>query len=343
MRLENSIGLVVVLLISVVLPRAAFTEPISAAGEIGLIPLDSFDHAENWKPIWQFCDPEVIYTANCTPDDDSGVAGKLEYRILKNRGYVGLAAVRPMLLPGKPERLKIRVYGDGTSNSIVLRIVDAGGETHHVNTGAVTSLGWQEVDVPIDQPEHLSFGGDQNHVLDYPLYFSQILIDRLPEGQEGTIFFADLACVSVVQMHESWSAQLSVRNPYNVLDLDESLSALLEVRSYLAPKREIGVVWKVVTPDGTVVHQEAFPLSVGLHPCRIEIAVPVLEAGFYWLRAETVLDNLRKSVEEPIGLIRKSLWPRPVNQDAFFCINVHDRYTSRELPVLSWAQVGAIR
>jgi beta-lactam-binding protein with PASTA domain len=105
--------------------------------------------------------------------------------------------VHPLSLAEQPNTISAWVYGDGSGHYLNVWIEDAEGENWSIHLGQVDSAGWQEMagilDPTLPWPSgHLS--GPDNGVMDYPVRFYALVLDRPGSGpQSGQIYIDDIS------------------------------------------------------------------------------------------------------------------------------------------------------
>jgi len=108
-------------------------------------------------------------------------------------GYVYAPINCAIPLPGKPIALVIPIYGDGSQHTFAYRFVDKTGEVFQGGIGAITWKGWKEVTLPLTEQSTFSWGGNQDHKIDYPIHLSQLIIDKNSNSLplKGEIYLGD--------------------------------------------------------------------------------------------------------------------------------------------------------
>jgi hypothetical protein len=98
---------------------------------------------------------------------------------------------------GEPNAISLWVYGDGSGHFLNVWIEDAKKQVWSVHLGRVGPAGWQEMTGRIapDRPwpsGHVS--GPQDEVIDYPIRFYGLVLDRPAAGPKaGTIYLDELS------------------------------------------------------------------------------------------------------------------------------------------------------
>lgn len=104
---------------------------------------------------------------------------------------------RPLSLAGQPNRFSAWVYGDESGNYLNIWVQDADGETWAVHLGQIGAPGWRsmtgELDADASWPSgHVS--GPDNGIVDYPITFYAIVVDRVGSGaHSGEIIIDDIS------------------------------------------------------------------------------------------------------------------------------------------------------
>jgi serine/threonine protein kinase len=105
--------------------------------------------------------------------------------------------VRPLDLGGQRNAIGAWVYGDGSGHYLNAWVRDAQGEIWSVHLGRVGGPGWQQMvgtlDANLPWPSgHVS--GPENGVIDYPVSFHALVLDRPGGGpQSGQIYIDDIS------------------------------------------------------------------------------------------------------------------------------------------------------
>jgi len=98
---------------------------------------------------------------------------------------------------GKPNTLHAWVYGDGSGHFLSFWIQDAAGQVWSVHMGQVGEPGWHEMAGAIDPGRPWPSGpvsGPDNGVIDYPIRFYGIVLDRPDRGPlNGQIYIDDIS------------------------------------------------------------------------------------------------------------------------------------------------------
>ncbi len=103
---------------------------------------------------------------------------------------------QPRSIGGQPNYFSAWVYGDGSSHFLNLWIQDAAGEIWAVHLGRVGSAGWQQKSGYLAPGQEWPSGhisGPDNGVVDYPVKFYALVLDRPGGGaSQGTIYIDDI-------------------------------------------------------------------------------------------------------------------------------------------------------
>lgn len=143
---------------------------------------------------------------------------------------IALSGVAPHFLAGNPSEFRCFVYGDGSNQSLRLRLSDASGECFQYNLCKLDFKGWRQVSCNIARNDG-HWGGNGNGKVDLPLTFDSLLVDSDIEPFVSDVFFDDLSYVTVADPAEAlqvtadsgwfgdvvfsdkpWSLKLTVRN-----------------------------------------------------------------------------------------------------------------------------------
>ena len=173
--------------------------------------LDRFDE----KNEWQVSGTESTrLTVAPAPEQerDGRASTHLVYKLRQDdvKSYVSMS--RPIPLPGRPVRLGLWAYLDGSPNSLRVELVDATGQIHAYQLGYMTSIGWRwmEHDIGTGMYHHSGANDGRLHL---PLRFHRLILRRYyghkPRKSGGEIYLQDLTVVTDVP--ESDTVLLDVR------------------------------------------------------------------------------------------------------------------------------------
>jgi hypothetical protein len=105
--------------------------------------------------------------------------------------------VNPTSLAGQPDAVGAWVYGDGSGHYLNVWLQDAQNQIWSVHLGKVAGSGWRQMAGKLDPSlgwpaGHVS--GPDNGVVDYPVRFYALVLDRPGNGpQKGRIFIDDVS------------------------------------------------------------------------------------------------------------------------------------------------------
>jgi serine/threonine protein kinase len=122
-------------------------------------------------------------------------AAKLRYDF-PTTGDDYVVFIRSLSLAGQPNTVGAWVYGDGSGHYLNAWIQDAQNEIWSVHLGKVGGPGWQQVtgNLAPNQPwpsGHIS--GPENGVVDYPVRFYALVLDRPGGSRSGYIYIDDVS------------------------------------------------------------------------------------------------------------------------------------------------------
>lgn len=105
--------------------------------------------------------------------------------------------LRRVSLAGQPDRFSAWVYGDGSGNYLNLWVEDAEGETWAVHLGEIGGPTWRSMTGVLDPAAAWPSGhvdGPDNGVVDYPIAFRGLVLDRVGSGpRSGQIVIDDIS------------------------------------------------------------------------------------------------------------------------------------------------------
>ena len=171
-------------------PRPTRTpQPTSAPASGALITFEQFG---SWRRGDQ---PYGELTQTREQVHSGSYAAKLRYDFpAVQNDYV--VFVRSLSLGGQPNTIGAWVYGDGSAHYLNVWIQDAQNEIWSVHLGRVGSPGWRQISGAIDPNlswpwDHVS--GPDNGVIDYPIRFHALVLDRVEGQRSGQIYIDDIS------------------------------------------------------------------------------------------------------------------------------------------------------
>jgi len=151
---------------------------------------------EQWG-AWQRGDQPYGELTQSEEQAKSGrYSAKLRYDFpVTDEDYV--VFVRPIGLAGQPNRVAAWIYGDGSGHYLNIWVQDAQDEMYSVHLGRIGAPGWQQMAGTLAPnlawpSGHLS--GPDNGVVDYPVRFYALVVDRPGGGpRSGQIYVDDIS------------------------------------------------------------------------------------------------------------------------------------------------------
>ncbi|HET92070.1 MAG TPA: hypothetical protein ENN99_15220, partial [Chloroflexi bacterium] len=170
-------------------PTATTTPPATSAPASGA--LITFEQWDSWRRGDQ---PYGELTQTSEQVHSGSYAAKLRY-FFPASGDDYVVFLRPLSLSGQPNTIGAWVYGDGSGHLLNAWIQDAQNQVWSVHLGKVGSPGWQQLVGNIaNRPwpsGHIS--GPDNGVIDYPIKFFGLVLDRISGPQNGQIYIDDIS------------------------------------------------------------------------------------------------------------------------------------------------------
>jgi serine/threonine protein kinase len=155
--------------------------------------LFTFEDGVNWR---RGDEPYGELTQSSEQLHSGSYAAKLSYDFpVTDRDYV--VFLKPVSLAGQPDSFGAWVYGDGSGHYLNYWVQDAQNQIWSVHLGPVGGPGWRQMvgklDPSLPWPSgHVS--GDDNGVVDYPVRFYALVLDRPGSGpQSGQIYIDDIS------------------------------------------------------------------------------------------------------------------------------------------------------
>ncbi|NLE99471.1 MAG: serine/threonine protein kinase [Anaerolineales bacterium] len=171
----------------------ATTTPVEPTKPPASGALFTFEEWASWRRGDQ---PHGEFTQTSEQVHSGSYAAKLAYNFpASDQDFVVFA--RPASLAGQPDTLGAWVYGDGSGHYLNYWVQDAQDEIWSVHLGKVGGAGWKQMvgrlDPSLPWPSgHIS--GSDNGVVDYPVRFYALVLDRPGSGpQTGQIYVDDLS------------------------------------------------------------------------------------------------------------------------------------------------------
>lgn len=118
-------------------------------------------------------------TTAASPDHTEGSAAlKLGYDLTAGSAEAGWLSSAPSFEPTAYSALRLDYKGDGTFNTLYLRLRDATGEIFYYRVGTLDSTQWATSTVDLTAAASSSTGGNANGVLDAPLSLYRLVVVR---------------------------------------------------------------------------------------------------------------------------------------------------------------------
>jgi hypothetical protein len=99
-------------------------------------------------------------------------------------------ATGPNDIVGLPRTLQVDVQGNTGWRPLYLQVRDSTGEIFHYWIGHVANGGWETRTVDLTSPPTATMWGDRDGILDLPVSFFKIVVDRRPEAADPHVDFA---------------------------------------------------------------------------------------------------------------------------------------------------------
>ena len=142
-------------------------------------------------------------------------AVRIAYEFVPKEGlqYVGCGLDIPLL--GQPQRATFWMRSDRSQLPVMVRVVDATGETLQFAAGTLSEEGWQRFECPLAQPV-VTWGGNADSRLDLPLVLGEIIVDHGPGAASGEVLLDDITYVTEAEPYELLSVAMQSDEPGNV-------------------------------------------------------------------------------------------------------------------------------
>ncbi len=147
---------------------------------------------------WQLGDqPNGSFTQSSEKVHGGSFSGKLSYNLPDNEGdFVVFLRQPPSPMGGQPTVVRIWVYEDGSGHFLNGLLRDSQGERWQVSFGRLTNQGWTQREAIIGANQPWPSGhwdGPANGVIDYPVAFAGLVLDRVDGPLSGAIYIDDLS------------------------------------------------------------------------------------------------------------------------------------------------------
>ena len=132
-----------------------------------------------------------------TADSDDSTEGdsslEVSYDVTGGLAELGFDPLQAPVIPAPASALTVDLRGDGSYNTVYLRVRDRSGETFVHRVDAMRSTQWQTLIVDLTAEPVTRDGGDGNGVMDAPLTVAGVLVVRNGEQPPtGTFALDDL-------------------------------------------------------------------------------------------------------------------------------------------------------
>lgn len=209
--------------------------------------------------------------------------GRLKYtRVLPHEGHVGVQLTydfastnndyvvflpdESVPIPDDSYALGLWVYGDGSGNTLRIRLVDAEGEILQYRLGTVSAAGWRLIQTPVGESvaEWNQISKDGNGTLDFPVRFHSLILDDSSDRfvGDGTVYIDTLIAISG---SEAYNFQL--QHGDNAIDV---LWAPISVRARLASASNTARLIRIDGAQQSITSQDQY-LSLNLGPDPIYV------------------------------------------------------------------------
>lgn len=142
--------------------------------------------------ISQDGDPKIMGTISAQPvrADGGPLAGaeavRIDYSFPPGWKFLELKPHGPLAQPvrGKPSELNMFVKGNGSSDGLRMRFVDATGQCFQPEYGPLDWTGWRFVSIKLDSTYLPHWGGINDGVIHYPVHMETLVL--VNPGRDGT-------------------------------------------------------------------------------------------------------------------------------------------------------------
>ena len=194
--------------------------------------------------------PEGCHAELATEEARSGSqSAKLHYNYPGVEGImfsgIGVSGGR-ITLAGEPTEFRVWVRGDGSGQSVRVRLVDRAAETFQWTLGKLDFTGWRLMSCRLDRIEGF-WGGNGDGKIDYPLTFDCVLVDSDIEPTAGDVFFDDLSYITLASPEAALAVTIETGWYGNVVFNDKPWELKVTVRNACLTQTVAGKVSVLVT------------------------------------------------------------------------------------------------
>ncbi len=206
-------------------------------------------------------------------------------------GYVYAPINCHILLPGQPTTLIVPIYGDGSNHTFTYRFVDRTGEVFQGSIGAINWEGWKEITLPLTEQATFSWGGNNDHKIDYPIHLSQLIIDKNSNSLplKGAVYLGDIFVQTKdAKPEELFLFDVKADKPQMIYNPGDTATL-----SFLALNRDDvqrDVAFSVQARDffGTMVLEKEVKMSIPPQIVKTaDIKIPLKKLGSYIVDVKT--------------------------------------------------------
>ena len=214
---------------------------------------------------------------------------RLTYHFGRDGSSGRVSLSQPMLVPGRPISLGIRVKQDGSRSVLSAEFVDATGQTHCYALGDMASTGWRTMEQDIGQAsEH--HGGANDGRLHLPLRFQRLFLRpsysrKARKAGESEICFRDLTVVTEVPESGTTLVDARPRRASFVFDAEEAPVCHVDLSNLTNTTLEGRLQWLVADEEGQTVAEGTTDIQIAAEE-RIsrEVAARLTAPGLYRAR-----------------------------------------------------------
>ena len=161
--------------------------------------LSGFDSPSDWAAV------DGSATLAGAPSASSG-SGALAISYNVASGSADIVSTSALIIATTPvTSLSLDLKGDGTYNTVYLRLKDASGELFMYRVDAMRSTSWMTQSIDLSKPATLVQGGNGNGILDLPVSLDRIMIGR--NGSQPAVGIATIDNLRATT--EGWTAPAS--------------------------------------------------------------------------------------------------------------------------------------
>lgn len=246
--------------------------------------IESFETLIGWKAAGDHQGPETAINFVAKPTIEGKGAAELVYHFIGSANTLNFCEyIKPIMLPGKCDKLNFWVHSDGSGHTLRVRLIDSSGEYLQYTVGDLSWMGWREMSINIPRPNGY-WGGDGDGKPTYPVRFNSFIIDSKARTcvDKGRIYVDELVVEAQIPASESLEFSAESAKVGNIFTLEEPVKFNLVFNNYADVKRELDVNYWVNSTSERMLANGTFQVKVGARAkANSELVLPVKTNGSF--------------------------------------------------------------